>query len=44
MNQFNTVIIGGGGPAGLGLAYPLHSAGGQKVAVVEENKWGGNLS
>ncbi|KRM94783.1 pyruvate 2-oxoglutarate dehydrogenase complex [Lentilactobacillus senioris DSM 24302 = JCM 17472] len=39
MNQFNTVIIGGG-PAGLGLAYPLHSAG-QKVAVVEENKWGG---
>ena len=39
MNQFETVIIGGG-PAGLGLAYPLQNAG-QKVAVVEENKWGG---
>lgn len=39
MSQFETVIIGGG-PAGLGLAYPLQAAG-QKVAVVEENKWGG---
>ena len=39
MNQYNVVIIGGG-PAGLNLAYPLKVAG-LKVAVVEENLWGG---
>ncbi|WP_353989801.1 NAD(P)/FAD-dependent oxidoreductase [Pediococcus argentinicus] len=39
MKKYDVVIIGGG-PAGLGLAYPLKSNG-QKVAVVEENLWGG---
>lgn len=39
MEKYDVVIIGAG-PAGLSLAYQLKAAG-QKVAVIEENKWGG---
>jgi glutathione reductase (NADPH) len=39
MKQYDVVIIGAG-PGGLALAYPLKEAG-LKVAVVEENLWGG---
>lgn len=39
MEKFDTIIIGAG-PAGLAAAYDL-KASGQKVAVVENNLWGG---
>lgn len=39
MEKFDTIIIGAG-PAGLAAAYNL-KANGQKVAVVENNLWGG---
>lgn len=39
MEKFDTIIIGAG-PAGLAAAYDL-KAGGQKVAIVENNLWGG---
>lgn len=39
MEKFDTIIIGAG-PAGLAAAYDLKAAG-QKVAVIENNLWGG---
>ncbi|WP_119326108.1 dihydrolipoyl dehydrogenase family protein [Companilactobacillus musae] len=39
MEKFDTIIIGAG-PAGLAAAYDLKSNG-QKVAVIENNLWGG---
>ncbi|GEK28825.1 dihydrolipoyl dehydrogenase family protein [Furfurilactobacillus siliginis] len=39
MSDYDQLILGGG-PGGLALAYELKAAG-KKVAVVEENLWGG---
>lgn len=39
MEKFDTIMIGAG-PAGLAAAYDLKAAG-QKVAIVENNLWGG---
>ena len=41
MEKFDTIIIGAG-PAGLAAAYNL-KGNGQKVAVIENNLWGGKV-